>query len=78
VIGVLVKDIRKLSVVSENSIVATIRRIRSFGGGKTDDIKLPVSKAIPAKEVTIPRIASPPFSLGRKCTLFYVFHSNIK
>jgi len=56
---------RKLSVVKENNIVATIRRIRSFGGGKTDAIKLPISIAIPAKEVTIPRIVSPPFSLGR-------------
>ena len=65
VTGDLVKDIRKLSVVSENSIVDTISRIRSLGGGRKDAIKLPASIATPATEVTIPRTASPPFPLGR-------------
>ena len=36
-----------------------------MGGGKTDTIKLPASIAIPEKDVTIPKIAFPPFSLGK-------------
>jgi len=46
VTGILVRDIRKLSVVSENSIVSTMKRIRSLGAGNTEASKLPESMAI--------------------------------